>query len=121
MTDIMAQPGLGLTAPSSRQDIVSALLNDYGNGFESPYGFSPVPALKELPPPPPASDDDEKPLPPGIMRGFQLRGKLIQSLQLPRLFSNFTSCLCCANETRYSSSESSAGRSDVQPTELCPL
>ncbi|KAF2659223.1 hypothetical protein K491DRAFT_203098 [Lophiostoma macrostomum CBS 122681] len=75
MTAVMtAQPGLGLTAPSSRQDIISALLNDYGNSFgqgdTSPYAPSPVPAIKELPPPPP--DSNEKPLPPAMMR-FQLR------------------------------------------------
>lgn len=86
MADIMAQPGLGLTAPTSRQDIISALLNDYGNSFgrgdasSSDY-YSPVPALKELPlppPPPPRSDSikiDRKPLP-AVQRmnmKFQLR------------------------------------------------
>ncbi|KAH7126754.1 hypothetical protein B0J11DRAFT_285406 [Dendryphion nanum] len=74
MASIISQPGLGLTAPSSRQDIISALLNDYGNSFgadTSPYSsYSPNPALKELPPPPPK--DDGKPLS-GLMMRFQLR------------------------------------------------
>ncbi|RAR15696.1 hypothetical protein DDE83_000928 [Stemphylium lycopersici] len=67
MTDILTQQDL-LSAPSSHQDIVSALLNDYGNSFgrgdTSPSSYSPVPALKELPPPPPRSDSiARKPLP----------------------------------------------------------
>ncbi|KAF2192773.1 hypothetical protein K469DRAFT_694819 [Zopfia rhizophila CBS 207.26] len=70
----MAKPGLAPVAPSSRQDVISALLNDYGNSFgrgdTSPYAYSPVPTLKELPPPPPG--DNDKPLPPVMMR-FQLR------------------------------------------------
>ncbi|KAF2867267.1 hypothetical protein BDV95DRAFT_188781 [Massariosphaeria phaeospora] len=79
MTDIMAQPGLGLTAPSSRQDVISALLNDYGNSFgqansSSPYSlYSPVPAMKELPPPPP-DGDGKLYYPPSMMSmRFQLR------------------------------------------------
>ncbi|KAL5435705.1 hypothetical protein PMIN06_001451 [Paraphaeosphaeria minitans] len=56
MTDYMTQPGLSLP-PSSRQDVVSALLNDYGSSFEDgsswPSKSSPVSAFKELPPPPP--------------------------------------------------------------------
>ncbi|KAF1833814.1 hypothetical protein BDW02DRAFT_360939 [Decorospora gaudefroyi] len=82
MTEIMpqqAQQAL-LSAPSTRQDIVSALLNDYGNSFgrgdASPSAYSPVPALKELPPPPPQSDSImRKPLP-AVQRmdmKFQLR------------------------------------------------
>ncbi|KAF2823574.1 hypothetical protein CC86DRAFT_372506 [Ophiobolus disseminans] len=68
MTDFMAQQGYGLSAPSSRQDIVSALLSEYGNSFGhgdgSPSAFSPVPADKELPSPPPRSDSlRNKPLP----------------------------------------------------------
>ncbi|KAF1842345.1 uncharacterized protein K460DRAFT_182643 [Cucurbitaria berberidis CBS 394.84] len=81
MTDVMAQQGFGLNAPSSRQDVVSALLNDYGNSFghgdTSPLEYSPVPALKELPPPPPSQGDDlrDKPLPAVQRMGmkFQLR------------------------------------------------
>ncbi|KAG9187653.1 hypothetical protein G6011_05524 [Alternaria panax] len=75
----MAQQGL-LSAPAYKQDIVSALLNDYGNSFgrgdASPSTYSPVPADKELPPPPPRSDSlARKPLP-GALRmqaKFQLR------------------------------------------------
>ncbi|KAL6703766.1 hypothetical protein ACN47E_009065 [Coniothyrium glycines] len=69
MTEVMTQPGLGMTGPSSRQDIVSALLYDYGTSFghgdESPSTYSPVPALKELPPPPPPRADNlrNRPLP----------------------------------------------------------
>ena len=81
MTDVMAQRGL-LSAPASRQDIVSALLNDYGNSFgrgdASPSAYSPVPADKELPPPPPRSDSiARKPLPAALrmQAKFQLRGK----------------------------------------------
>jgi len=86
MTDYMTQQGFGLIAPSSRQDIVSALLSEYGNSFGSdnrdPSVFSPVTANKELPLPPPRSDSlMHKPLP-AVARAemrmsmkFQLRGK----------------------------------------------
>jgi hypothetical protein len=81
MTDIMAQQSM-LSAPASRQDIVSALLNDYGNSFgrgdASPSTYSPVPADKELPAPPPRSDSiARKPLPAALRMDakFQLRGK----------------------------------------------
>lgn len=80
----MTQRGLEV-APASRQDIISALLDGYGNSFgrgdESPYNYSPVPALKELPPPPPAererSNSNDKPLPSAgyMSMRFQLRGK----------------------------------------------
>jgi hypothetical protein len=81
MTEIIAQHSQ-LNAPSSRQDIVSALLNDYGNSFgngdASPSAYSPVPALKELPTLPPRSNSImRKPLP-AVQRmnmKFQLRGK----------------------------------------------
>ncbi|KAF2021868.1 hypothetical protein BU24DRAFT_31113 [Aaosphaeria arxii CBS 175.79] len=73
MTDIMARPGVGLSAPSSRQDVISALLNDYGTSFgredASSFDYPLSPEYKELPPPP---TSDEKPLPP-IMMKFQLR------------------------------------------------
>ena len=77
MTGYIAQQDLYL-APSSRQDVLSALLDDYGSFGDdngSPYNVSPVPALKELPPPP--SQSNEKPLPPGGQMGmrFQLRGE----------------------------------------------
>jgi hypothetical protein len=86
----VARQNVGLSAPQSRQDIVSALLTQYGNSFASdgtsPSGsaFSPVPADKELPPPPPGSDTmRNKPLP-AVQRAeqrmstkFQLRSKLI--------------------------------------------
>lgn len=84
MADIMAQPGFGLSRPASRQDIISALLNDYGNSFgrddASPTVYSPVPAMKELPPPPPPRSDSlgSKLLLPAVQhmnRKFQLRGK----------------------------------------------
>jgi hypothetical protein len=85
----VARQNIGLSAPQSRQDIVSALLTQYGNSFASdgtsPSGsaFSPVPADKELPPPPPGSDSmRNKPLP-AVQRAeqrmstkFQLRSKL---------------------------------------------
>jgi hypothetical protein len=83
MTEVMAQRSLGLAAPSSRQDIVSALLNDYGSSFGrgdgSPSAYSPVPALKELPLPPLPRGDSirNKPLP-AVQRmsmKFPLRGK----------------------------------------------
>ncbi|KAJ4286227.1 hypothetical protein N0V90_013261 [Kalmusia sp. IMI 367209] len=86
MTDYMAQ-GLNLP-PSSRQDIISALLDGYGNSFEgddsSPYKLSPVPSFKELPPPPPPERARErdytnnKPLPAvGYMNmRFQLRAQV---------------------------------------------
>jgi hypothetical protein len=84
----VARQNVGLSAPQSRQDIVSALLTQYGNSFASdgtsPSGsaFSPVPADKELPPPPPGSDTmRNKPLP-AVQRAeqrmstkFQLRSK----------------------------------------------
>ncbi|KAI8937786.1 hypothetical protein NX059_005484 [Plenodomus lindquistii] len=96
MADIMAQPGHGLTAPTSRQDIVSALLNDYGNSFghgdASPSQYSPVPALKELPlppppPPPPRSDSLDRNRLPAVQRmnmKFQLRDEETPSPQSPR-------------------------------------
>jgi hypothetical protein len=86
MAEVMSQQGFGLSVPSSRQDVISALLNEYGNSFGrgdgSPCSFSPVPADKELPPPPPRSDSlKDKPLP-AVQRAeqrmsmkFQLRGK----------------------------------------------
>ncbi|KAH4945402.1 hypothetical protein HBI23_027680 [Parastagonospora nodorum] len=63
----MAQQGYGLTVPSSRQDVISALLNEYGNSFgrgDGPSALSPVPTEKDLPAPPPRSDSlRNKPLP----------------------------------------------------------
>lgn len=81
----MAQQGYGLTVPSSRQDVISALLNEYGNSFgrgDGPSALSPVPTEKELPAPPPRSDSlRNKPLP-AVQRAeqrmsmkFQLRGE----------------------------------------------
>lgn len=68
MTETMTQRGVGLLAPTSRQDIVSQLLSAYANSFgqgdPSPSRLSPVPVDKELPPPPPRSDSlVRKPLP----------------------------------------------------------
>ena len=72
MTDYAAQQALSLP-PSSRQDIVSALLNDYGTSFgdaeSSPYKLSPILAVKELSPPSSSDDarnwknNNDKPLP----------------------------------------------------------
>lgn len=86
MTDVMAQPGYGLSVPSSRQDVISELLNDYGSSFgrgDGPSVLSPVPADKELPPPPPSDSLKSKPLP-AVQRAehrmsmkFQLRGERI--------------------------------------------
>ncbi|EMD65472.1 hypothetical protein GGP41_010357 [Bipolaris sorokiniana] len=79
MSDIITQHTLAIT-PSSRQDIVSALLSDYGNSFEpdgkSPSVYSPTSATKELPPPPPRSDSiARKPVPASerMDAKFQLR------------------------------------------------
>ena len=81
MSDIITQHTLAIT-PSSRQDIVSALLSDYGNSFEpdgkSPSVYSPTSATKELPPPPPRSDSiARKPVPASerMDAKFQLRGE----------------------------------------------
>jgi hypothetical protein len=73
MTQVMNRPGLGLTAPSSRQDVISALLNDYGNSFGSGDESSYASAFKELPPPPPESN--EKPTASLMTMRFQLRGE----------------------------------------------
>lgn len=81
MTDYMTQPELSLP-PSSRQDVISALLNDYGSSFEDVY-TSPVPASKELPPPPPAerarerdfSNDEASTAVQKMNTPFRLRGK----------------------------------------------
>ena len=83
--NITTQHTLALT-PSAREDIVSALLSDYGNSFEpgdpSPSLHSPTPATKELPPPPPPPRSDSiarKPLPASerMDAKFQLRGKSV--------------------------------------------
>jgi hypothetical protein len=68
MTETMTQRGVGLFAPTSRQDVVSQLLSAYANSFgqgnPSPSRLSPAPADKALPPPPPRSDSlARKPLP----------------------------------------------------------
>lgn len=87
MAEVMSQQGFGLSVPGSRQDVISALLNDYGNSFGrgdvSSSSYSPVLADKELPPPPPRSDSLDKPLP-AVQRAeqrmsmkFQLRGRRI--------------------------------------------
>lgn len=84
-TNHVAQQELKLY-PTSRQDIVSALLNDYGNSFEddnsSPYQISPMLSSKELPPPPVETPREEgngtdRPLPAAekMNMPFQLRGK----------------------------------------------
>ncbi|KAF1913846.1 hypothetical protein BDU57DRAFT_324467 [Ampelomyces quisqualis] len=68
MAEVMSQQGFGMSVPSSRQDVISELLNEYGTSFGrgdgSPCVRSPVLADKELPPPPPRSDSlEDKPLP----------------------------------------------------------
>lgn len=78
----MAQQSLAAT-PSSRQDIVSALLSDYyGNSFgdeKSPSVYSPEPPTSQLPPLPPRKDSlvARKPVPAAqrMDAKFQLRGK----------------------------------------------
>ncbi|KAF2270874.1 hypothetical protein CC78DRAFT_538586 [Lojkania enalia] len=77
----MARPGL--TAPSSRQDVISAILNDYASftpGPHSPYSHtnSPLNTADDVPPPPPSKD--EKPLPSVTMQ-FQLRANDPESPQ----------------------------------------
>ncbi|CAE7205866.1 PAT1 domain containing protein [Pyrenophora teres f. teres] len=76
MADVMSQQGL--SAPTSRQDIISALLNDYatsfGRGDACTSVYSPVQELKSLPPTP--NDISRKQLPPGVQAmhaKFQLR------------------------------------------------
>ncbi|KAF2275896.1 uncharacterized protein EI97DRAFT_60161 [Westerdykella ornata] len=73
MTEVMIPSNFGLSVPSSRQDVISALLNEYGTSFgqTEPPSWSPVPAPKELPPPPQGSH--EKPLPSAMSMRFQLR------------------------------------------------
>ncbi|KAF2751692.1 hypothetical protein M011DRAFT_454623 [Sporormia fimetaria CBS 119925] len=73
MTQVMTQPGLSLSVPTSRQDIISALLNDYGTSFGEAdgYGLSPQPNIKELPPPPPI--EQEKSRITAMNMRFQLR------------------------------------------------
>jgi hypothetical protein len=88
MTDVMAQQGYGLSVPNSRQDVISALLNEYSTSFgrgDGASALSPVPADKELPPPPRSDSLKNKPLP-AVQRAeqrmsmkFQLRGKRISS------------------------------------------
>lgn len=83
MAEVMAQQGASLGAPSSRQDVVSELLDDYT--YEDSYDvedMSPkaslAPAFKELPPPPPRTDSLRDPKAEAIQRmntKFQLRGK----------------------------------------------
>jgi hypothetical protein len=78
MAEIMTQQGAALAAPSSRQDVVSELLDDYTYDAEdmSPKS-SRSPAFKELPPPP-RTDSFRDPKAEAIQRmntKFQLRGK----------------------------------------------
>lgn len=78
----MARQVAVLTAPSSRQDVVSELLDDYT--YEDSYseeGVSPqsglAPAFKELPPPP-RTDSLRDPKAEAVQRmntKFPLRGK----------------------------------------------
>jgi len=84
MADVMSQHGL--CAPTSRQDIISALLNDYatsfGRGDASTTVYSPVQELNSLPQTPRSNDIARKQLPPGVQAmhaKFPLRGKQILS------------------------------------------
>ncbi|KAF2709467.1 hypothetical protein K504DRAFT_455181 [Pleomassaria siparia CBS 279.74] len=70
MTQVMSQSGYGLPAPSSRQDIVSALLDGYGNDFDDSPSYQLSPDFNELPPPPPEKDDTPLTL---MNMKFQLR------------------------------------------------
>ncbi|KAL5117770.1 hypothetical protein ACEQ8H_004380 [Pleosporales sp. CAS-2024a] len=66
MTHVMAQQSHGLSVPSSRRDVISALLHDYGTSFgrgDGSSALSPVPAEKDLPRPPPSDILRNKPLP----------------------------------------------------------
>jgi hypothetical protein len=79
MAEVMAQQGAGLAAPTSRQDVVSELLDDYTYDAEdmSPKSNLSSP-FKELPPPP-RTDSFRDPKAEAIQRmntKFQLRGKL---------------------------------------------
>ncbi|RMZ72087.1 Agglutinin receptor [Pyrenophora seminiperda CCB06] len=78
MADLMPQQGLSAT--TSRHDIVSALLNDYATGFghsdASTTVYSPIKELKSLPPTPRSNNIPRKVLPPGVramQAKFQLR------------------------------------------------
>ena len=83
MTEVMAQQGAALVAPSSRHDVVSELLDDYT--YEDSYDTGDVspksalaPTFKDLPPPPPQTESLRDPKAEAIQRmnaKFQLRGK----------------------------------------------
>ena len=83
MTEVMARQEAALAAPSSRQDVVSELLDEYTyEDFYNAEDVSPksslAPAFKELPPPPPRTDSLRDPKAEAIQRmnaRFQLRGK----------------------------------------------
>lgn len=87
MAEVMHQHESALAAPSSRQDVVSELLDDYDYTYEDAYNVEDVspnsklaPAFKELPPPPPRTDSLRDAKAEAIQRmntKFQLRGKLI--------------------------------------------
>lgn len=89
MTEVMNHYGAVLAAPSSRQDVVSELLDDYTYGDE--YDVEEVspestlaPAFKELPPPPPRTDSLRDAKAEAIQRmntKFQLRGKRSPCIQ----------------------------------------
>ncbi|KAF2632559.1 hypothetical protein BU25DRAFT_417183 [Macroventuria anomochaeta] len=81
MTEVMAQQGVTLAAPSSRHDVVSELLDNYtcGDSYDA-EDVSPksslAPAFKELPSPPPRTDSLRDPKAKAIQRmhtKFQLR------------------------------------------------
>ena len=89
MAEIMAQQGAALNAPTSRQDVVSELLDDYT--YEDSYDEEEVspksslaPAFKELPPPPPRTDSLRDPKAEAFQRmntKFQLRGKRVPCIR----------------------------------------
>ena len=78
MAEVMAQRGAALAAPSSRQDVVSELLDDYTYDAEDVSLKSSLSSpFKELPPPP-RTDSLRDPKAEAIQRmntKFQLRGE----------------------------------------------
>ncbi|KAF1934270.1 uncharacterized protein M421DRAFT_411 [Didymella exigua CBS 183.55] len=84
MAEVMGQQGAALTAPPSRQDIVSELLDDYTyeDSYDAESVSSLAPAFKELPPPP-RTDSLRDPKAEAIQRmntKFQLREDDISSI-----------------------------------------
>ncbi|KAF2132292.1 hypothetical protein P153DRAFT_383181 [Dothidotthia symphoricarpi CBS 119687] len=64
MTEVITQQTLGLSQTSPRQDVVSALLDEYSHSFDA-YEHPLMPASKELPAPP-QSDSPKDKTPPTV-------------------------------------------------------